>query len=382
MTMLKQGGYDAMSVNEQTAVNEPSDASRATRKKVKHGIIDCDVHPIPKSMDQIRQYLPKFWKERFRGGGRGLFYGNPSHGMRQDSLPPDGGPAGSDPGFMRKQLLEANNIKTAILIPRENSCQFPDLDYGNAIASAYNEWIADTWIGPGDNHDGIFKSSIVINHSDPVSAAKEIDRWAGHKHFIQVTTDSGARFLMGHRNFHPIFEACSRHHLPLALHPGLDGIGINILPSPGNPSHYIEWHTCMSLSFQAHLVSLLTEGTFERFPDLRVVLVEGSSTWLVPLMWRLDMEYKALRHEIPWVKKMPSEYLRDHVRITSQPLERPSNDEDFMDMLRMMDAEHLLMFSSDYPHWDFDNPKSAFPKLPEKLYNRIFFENAEEFYGL
>nr|WP_256223754.1 amidohydrolase family protein [Paenibacillus sp. 1_12] len=77
------------------------------------------------------------------------------------------------------------------------------------------------------------------------------------------------------------------------------------------------------------------------------------------------------------LEKRPSEYLRDHIR-----MERPDNDEDMLHMLRMMDAEHLLMFSSDYPHWDFDSPQSAFPKLPEKLYNRIFFENAEAFYGL
>lgn len=369
-----------MAVRENAAIRT-EDRTDPKPAKVKPGIIDCDVHPIPKSLDQIRQYMPKFWRDRFRGGGRGLFYGNPFHGMRQDSIPPDGGPAGSDPNFVRKQLIEEYNVRHAILIPRENSCQFPDLDYGNAIASAYNEWIADTWIGP-DNPDGVFKSSIVINHSDPVAAAKEIDRWAGHKHIVQVTTDSGARFLMGHRNFHPIFEACCRHNLPLAVHPGLDGIGINILPSPGNPSHYIEWHTCMALSFMAHLVSLLTEGTFERYLDLRIVLVEGSSTWIVPLMWRLNMEYKALRYEIPWVKKRPSDYLRDHVRLTTQPLERPDDDGDLLHMLRMMDAEHLLMFSSDYPHWDFDNPRLAFPKLPEKLYNRIFFENAEQFYGL
>src|SRR4051794_7730229 len=120
-----------MSANPNSTMQNASDSSETMPKKVKHGIIDCDVHPIPKSLNQIREYLPKFWKERFRGGGRGLFYNNPSHGMREDSQPPDGGPAGSDPGFVRKQLIEANNIKTAILIPRENSCQFHDLDYGN-----------------------------------------------------------------------------------------------------------------------------------------------------------------------------------------------------------------------------------------------------------
>jgi len=86
--------------------------------------------------------------------------------------------------------------------------------------------------------------------------------------------------------------------------------------------------------------------------------------------------------EVPWVRKTPSEYLRDHVRLSSQPLERPADDQHLLWMLEMMDAEHLLMFASDYPHWDFDSPTHAFPKLPQKLYNRIFFENAREFYGL
>jgi predicted TIM-barrel fold metal-dependent hydrolase len=48
----------------------------------------------------------------------------------------------------------------------------------------------------------------------------------------------------------------------------------------------------------------------------------------------------------------------------------------------MLDAEHLLMFASDYPHWDFDSPTQAFPKLPAALHERIFSENAREFYGL
>jgi predicted TIM-barrel fold metal-dependent hydrolase len=51
-------------------------------------------------------------------------------------------------------------------------------------------------------------------------------------------------------------------------------------------------------------------------------------------------------------------------------------------MLEMLDAEHLLMFSTDYPHWDFDSPTHAFPRLPEALHYRLFEGNAREWYGL
>ena len=99
-------------------------------------------------------------------------------------------------------------------------------------------------------------------------------------------------------------------------------------------------------------------------------------------MWRLDAEWKSLRSEVPWLTEPPSSYLRGHVRFSSQPIERPDNTKHLLSMLEMLDAEHLLMFASDYPHWDFDSPTHAFPKLPEDLHRRIFTENARAWYRL
>ncbi|RIK38821.1 MAG: amidohydrolase [Chloroflexi bacterium] len=356
---------------------QPQTGTSGTQRQ---GLIDCDVHVYPRSIDEIKQYMEMPWRARYRGGGRG-FFDNPVHGSRLDAVPPGGGPSGSDPDFLREQLLDTFGHAYAILLPRAFCNQHPDPDLGTAIAAAYNDWLADTWLSKY-NQDGVFKGSITIAHQDPQAAAREIERWADHPHFIQVMTDSGARAHFGQRHYYPIYEMCEKYNLPLAIHPGTDGMGINIQPSPGYPTHYIEWHTCLSLSFQAHLVSFITEGVFERFPGFKVVLVEGGVSWLPGLMWRLDAEWKALRSEVPWVTKRPSEYLRDHVRISSQPIERPEDDKQLLAMLDMLDAEHLLMFASDYPHWDFDSPTHAFPKLPQRMHDRIFRENAAEFYGL
>ena len=351
-----------------------------TSTSARTGLIDCDVHVYPRSRDEIRQYMLMPWQARYRGGGRG-FFDNPVHGGRLDAVPPDGSPAGSDPAFLREQLLEPFGHAYAILLPRAFCNLHPDPDFGTAIAAAYNDWLADTWLSKY-NEDGVFRGSITIAHQDPLAAAREIERWGDHPYYVQVMTDSGARAPFGQRQYYPIYEMCERYNLPFAIHPGTDGMGINVQPSPGYPTHYIEWHTCLSLSFQAHLVSFITEGVFERFPGLRVVLVEGGVSWLPALMWRLDAEWKALRPEVPWLTKPPSAYLADHVRISSQPLERPDNDKHLLAMLEMMDAEHLLMFASDYPHWDFDSPTHAFPKLSETLHRRIFRDNAAAFYGL
>jgi predicted TIM-barrel fold metal-dependent hydrolase len=344
-------------------------------------IIDCDVHPHPKSPEEIRKYLPLPWRNRLSMTNTRGVYMNPIHVHRLDSYTPDGGYPCSDPDFMRKQLLDEYGINYAILLPRAFATMFPNPDFAAAVAAGYNDWLANVWLD-NNNMDGRCKGSITVAPQDPLLAVKEIERWAGHQHMVQVMIDAGSRAPYGHRQYYPIYEACEHYGFPVALHPGTEGVGINEPSAPGYQSTYIEWHVGLMLAFQAHLISFITEGVFERFPGLKLVLVEGGSAWLPPLLWRLDTEWKALREEVPWVKKRPSEYVRDHVRITSQPLENPDNKQHLLQLLDMMDASTIMMFSSDYPHWDFDSPTRAFPKLPEEVKRKIFFENAKELYKL
>ncbi|MDN5861702.1 MAG: amidohydrolase, partial [Pseudonocardia sp.] len=362
-----------------TTFATPRDTS-SERERQPLGIIDTDVHPSPRNVGEITRYLPQQWRATFTMPRRPFFH-NPIHANRLDATPPGGGPAGSDPEFLRAQLMDTFGVSHPILVPRTFANIHPNPDYGSAIAAAFNEWLAQTWL-TAYNHDGAFKGSITINHHDPLRAAQEIDRWAGHPHMVQVVTDSGARAPLGQRQYYPIYEACERHGLPFAMHPGTDGIGANILPIPGVPTHYIEYHCGMSLAFQAHLLSFLTEGVFERFPTMRIALLEGGVAWVPPLMWRLDAYWRALRKDTPWIRKAPSEYLRDHVRFSTQPLERPPDDKHLLAMFEAMAAEHTVMFSSDYPHWDFDSPTRAFPKLAPELRQRIMTDTAAELYNL
>ncbi|TVY08380.1 amidohydrolase family protein [Paenibacillus cremeus] len=346
----------------------------------KQRIIDCDVHVAPRNADEIRKYMDPYSRSRFSLSGRDLYH-HPMNVNRTDSVPPRGGGPGSDPDFLREQLINEYGIDYAILLPRPFSNPLPNANYATAVCSAYNEWQADTWLRDY-NHDQVFRGSILISTQDPEGSVKQIERWAAHSQFVQVLSDSGSRAPYGQKMYYPIFEACEHYGLPFAIHAGADGIGINIQPTIGYPTHYIEWATLHSISYQSHLVSLLVEGVFERFPKLKVVLVEGGVAWLPTLLWRLDQMYERYSEEVPWLRRKPSEYMRDHIRLTSQPIERPDKDRELVRMLELMDAENILMFASDYPHWDFDSPKYAFPKLPDRMRERIFFENARELYGL
>jgi predicted TIM-barrel fold metal-dependent hydrolase len=100
-------------------------------------------------------------------------------------------------------------------------------------------------------------------------------------------------------------------------------------------------------------------------------------------MWRIDKEWRGLRHNTPWIKRLPSEYMREHLRFTLQPMDAPPDPKQFLRMIGQLDSDNMLMFSTDYPHWQFDSPEEALPMgLPESLMKKILAENAREFYQL
>jgi predicted TIM-barrel fold metal-dependent hydrolase len=187
----------------------------------------------------------------------------------------------------------------------------------------------------------------------------------------------------GNRFYHPIWEACERHGLVVGIHPGNEGAGMAGPPTGvGYPTYYIETRMARPQMAMAHAVSFIAEGVFEKFPSLKVLIDECDQFWAVGLMWHMDADWKSLRDQTPWLKRLPSEYFREHIRVGTQPMLEPESNEQFWMMLDALHAEETLVYSSDWPHWDWDDPASTFPKLPEQLHRRVFSENARELFRL
>jgi len=130
------------------------------------------------------------------------------------------------------------------------------------------------------------------------------------------------------------------------------------------------------------LVSLVVEGVFQKFPTLKYVFVEGGVAWLPAIMWRLDKNWKALRSTTPWLTRPPSEIIQDHIKLTTQPIEEPEEINHFRQVLEMFDAEKMLMFSSDYPHWDGDTPDFTLRQLPADMRDAVMYRNALEVFHI
>ena len=248
------------------------------------------------------------------------------------------------------------------------------------LATAYKRWLIDGWL----RRDSRLKGSLVVATQDAGRAAKEIRAFGGHPDVVQVLLPCAATSGYGQPHYHPIYEAAVEVGLPVAMHVGGEGLGINP-PSTatGYPTYYIEWHVLLIQCAMSHVVSLVCHGVFEKYPELQVAVIEAGATWLPTSLWRLDTDWKALRSEVPWVRRLPSETVREHMRFTTQPLDEPDSRGKLKQALELLDGlEDMLMFATDYPHWDFDRPDLVSLRLPESWREKIMSENARALYGL
>jgi predicted TIM-barrel fold metal-dependent hydrolase len=123
-------------------------------------------------------------------------------------------------------------------------------------------------------------------------------------------------------------------------------------------------------------------GLGERFPKLKVIWIESGLAWVPFLMQRLDHEYMLRTSECPLLKKKPSDYMRD-MYYSSQPME--VQDMGALETtFRMINAETQLLWSSDYPHWDFDLPTVIWdlPFLSEAAKHNILGGTAARLFNL
>jgi len=351
-------------------------------------MIDCDVHQNFNSLHDLVPWLDPAFRDYVEVGGYTGYqlpnypWVHPSGFTMNDAKPAAGGVPGSDYETMREQLLDRYEIEYAILTGEDilNVSCMAHPQFAAALATAYNRWLCEEWLP----RDPRLKGSLVVATQDAARAAAEIRAFGSNPDVVQVIVSCGAPAGYGDPRFLPIFEAAAELGLPVAVHVGAEGLATNPPPTAtGYPSYYLEWHTLLPGAAMSHLVSLVCQGVFERFPDLRVVVIEAGVAWLPGVLWRLDANWKALRSETPWVRRLPSEQVREHVRFTTQPLEQPKRKSQLLSVLEAVEGmDEMLLFATDYPHWDFDTPKIVEARLPEDWREKVMAENARALYRL
>ena len=349
-------------------------------------VIDCDVHPRMKSVDMLKPYMSKRWWDYLQTYGQRKRHGfakghpypksQPADGQRRDAWPPEGGQPGTSLPFMREQLLDAYGIDYGILNPLSPSGQGDqNPEFSAAVAAANNMWQLAEWA----DKDARLRASIIVPYENPEAAVAEIRKHAGDKRFAHVLFMSRTAEALGRRRYWPIFEAAAEAGLPIGIH--VFGFSGYASTNTGWCSYYIEEMTEHETSCSALVSSMIFEGLFEHLPTLKVVLIESGFAWLPALGWRLDKTWARMRDEVPHVKRPPSEYMREHIWATTQPMEEPENPEHLVDIMNWIGWDRV-MFASDYAHWDFDDPFVAIPAaFGDEKRLKILSGNARALYG-
>src|SRR6202040_2380234 len=369
-------------------------AQQAHQRKLDEMIIvDVDAHHYEN--EHIKDILPYMENDVLRQlsmaqtmkGGRGnlmpVQVGYQDMGGRVTRYPLRNSEKTDQTGHMRdvalgERWMDAMSVDYSCLFPTgmPNVGLHPQKEMEVDLCWAYNRWLTEKVL---PESKGRFYSMLCLPFSDPDATLRHVETFGDRpgvggfmvttvrnlqvndNAYMKASRAMEERALV--RSFHsgpnwsePVFKACNRF---LSVH----ALGFSFY----NILHCTNW---------------VINGMCERFPKLPVIWIESGLAWVPFLMQRLDHEYMMRPSEAPLLKKKPSDYMRD-MYYSSQPME--IQDRQALECtFRMINAETQLLYSSDYPHWDFDLPSTIYdlPFLSEKAKNNILGGTAARLFKL
>jgi predicted TIM-barrel fold metal-dependent hydrolase len=293
-------------------------------------------------MAEIEPYLDEAWRQFVDIGHVRL---GP---LFEESYPPmavkSGERVSTTYDELRASFLDGNSCERAILTCTTLFDAPRNPHYQAAMASALNDWLRTEWL----DRDPRLRAGIVVPYANADAAAEEIERVAEDHRFVQVVLPIRADAPWGQRAFAGIHRAASANGLVLALHAW--GVGGRAPTQTGRTASYTEDYVLNSIVVQQHVVSLVAEGVLSQFPELKVAVLECGFTWLPTLLWRMDKHWKTFWAEVPWVRDLPSEYVRRQLAATVTPAGLgDATSAQIRDCVDMVGLESLL-YASDHPH--------------------------------
>jgi len=370
---------------EPAVVVQPDPIHEAAQR---YEIIDTDVHFLP-DWDVLRGYMPEPFRSKLTryplvGADFSPQYSTGIMGTGQDVM----GTARTAQDMLN--AMDTLNTDTVMLVP---GFQRPQSLYHKSwvsvLASAYNDYLADKVLPATDR----IKAEIMINHRDPAAGAAEIKRIGDHPGFISVYTEYGGNYEpVGTADHDPIFEAATERDLAVTIHAGC--FWQQMTPIHQGTRTWTELLGISSISFtMASVGAMIMQGLFDKFPDLHITVKEGGFWWLPEFALRSDEFYLSHPGDVSLVErkieageeflnKLPSEYLFENFRFSSQPMCLPKNPKHFKMLWELCKSEDMLLYSSDWPHATFDPPNWIFENalITEEARVKILSSNSRAWF--
>ncbi|MGE3246960.1 MAG: amidohydrolase family protein [Beijerinckiaceae bacterium] len=336
--------------------------------------IDCDVHIAVPSTRALLPYLDAYWYDSFvdRAIDRTSFNLTGDSPDAPVAARPDWRPKDARPGssleMLQTKALDTFGSSAAIANCIFGGVALHSADLVAVMCSAVNDYVREQWL----DRESRLRASILVPQASPEHAVAEIERLAGDSRFVQVLMLAGNKQLLGQRAHWPIYEAAQRHKMPIGVHAG------SLYHHPvahAFGSYQVEDYVAQSFAFESQVLSIVSEGVFSKFPDLKFVFLESGVTWLPACLWRFNKTWRGTRKETPWLKRLPADVVRDHIRLTIQPFDAPDPHAMLQNFVEQMGTQDMLLFSTDFPHYHFEGEDALPAPHDSQLARRILCDN-------
>ena len=273
--------------------------------------------------------------------------------------------------------MDLDGVAGGVLYPSQGLALFrvPATDVLSADFRAYNDYLAEFCSPYPDRLKGI----AMINLDDAADGTKELER-AASLGLAGAMISVSPILPYSHPAYEQFWAAAQDLEMPISLHTGTmrwkpGGTGMAIVSD--SPNREYDAREC--------IYGMIFSGVLERYPRLKVGVVEFEISWAPYFMNRMDDRYQARAVAVHGTRfkgnALPSDFFRSNVFIGFQ-------EEDLGIQLRHHVGVDNLLWGSDYPHAESTFPKSReileriFEGIPEDEKAKIAGENTAGLYRL
>jgi len=383
--------------------------------KATESLIDADGHVL-EPPDVWERYVDPEWRERairVRRGDDGRDFleieGRPARLTTPEMLGGFGGmgksleelaiacasgryvenlPRAAIDAAARIELLDRDGIAHAVLYPSlglQWEAEVRDPAYALAHARAYNRWIEELCRGSKDRLVPIAHLSLGDANAAAAELRRAVKAGARGGFLLPFTLDGVPH---GHPAHDPLFAAAEELDVPIAIHTGVDPHERSLHHRFDDlrwPENVVESIFYLSLVFpqavQQAFSTFFQHATFDRFPRLKLVVLESGASWLGYWMDRMDALFRSpLRVTMP-LRELPSDYVRRQCWISADP------DEGALPPIIDYVGADRFLWATDYPHSDHGADyvhelRELAAKLAPEARRRLVGGNAAELYKL
>jgi hypothetical protein len=279
---------------------------------------------------------------------------------------------------MTRSWMDAMGVDYACLFPTPMLFLglHPQPEMEMALCQAYNRWLCERILGVEPR----LISMLYLPFNDPDGAYRTVKEFGDRKGVVGFMVTS-PRYKPVHDNaYMKTYALLEEMGKPISFHAAYSWDDRALATT----NRFISVHSLGFMWFNmVHMTNWVINGLPERFPRLKVMWIESGLTWAYALMQRLDHSYMMRTSDCPSLKRRPSEYMQD-MYYSSQPMEVPQDLSILEATFKMIKAETQLVWSSDYPHWDFDLPSTIYdlPFLKEPAKRSMLGGNAARLFNL